>query len=73
MTRQTAHALAFDAERDELRREFFEMMDRVAEESEDAATHELWEQLMAGSREGLPPSDGLALPPAPFIVGSFLA
>jgi hypothetical protein len=64
MTRRAAQALALDTEGDELRREFFAMMDRVAQEPADVATPELWEQLKAGTREGLPPSDGLALPPS---------
>ena len=64
MARQTAQALAFDSDVDEgLRREFFEMMDRVAREPADIATPELWNELKSGSRTGLPPSDGLALPP----------
>jgi hypothetical protein len=65
MTRRGSQTLALDTdEGNELRREFFEMMDRVAEEPADIATPELWEQLMSGSREGLPPSDGLACPPS---------
>ena len=64
MTRRAAQGLAFDTqEGDEFRREFFAMMDRVAQEPADVAPPELWEQLKSGSREALPLSDGLALPP----------
>ena len=62
MNRQTT--LALEAEgRNRFQREFFAMMARVAQEPADPATPDLWDQLKVGSRKGLPPSDGLALPP----------
>ncbi len=63
MNRRMDRAQALDTEEGvKLRREFFAMMERVAQEPADLATPELWGQINSGSREGLPPSDGLALP-----------